>query len=35
MSCTSLPILLEETRRSLRNPHLRDLYSHTDDAVEA
>ena len=29
------PILLEETRRSLRNPRLRDLYGHTDDAVEA
>jgi PIN domain len=29
------PILLEETRRLLRNPRLRDLYGHTDDAVEA
>lgn len=28
-------ILLEETRRSLRNPRLRDLYGQTDDAVEA
>jgi putative PIN family toxin of toxin-antitoxin system len=27
------PIILEETRRSLRNPRLRDSYGHTDDAI--
>ena len=27
------PILLEETRRSLRNPRLQNAYGHTDEAI--
>lgn len=29
------PIILEETRRSLRNPRLRDAYGYTDTAIDA
>jgi len=29
------PILLEETRRSLRNPRLQNAYGHTDAAIDA
>jgi len=28
-------ILLEETRRSLRNPRLQQSYGHTDNAIDA
>ncbi len=32
---TFSPILLEETRRSLRNPRLKNAYGHTDEAIDA
>lgn len=31
---TFSPILLEETRRSLRNPRLQNAYGHTDEAID-